>query len=496
MAVDLVIKGGKVVTAGHTKQAWIAVDGGKIVSIGSDQSPPEAKKIIDASGKYVLPGVVNPENHWMVPIEEGILQNTSVEACGGVTSVGCMMESNGMSLTPIELRTAEDIPLFTEILPPFIEAGNRLSAVDYMITPILQPKNLKEMPDLLEKLGITSFKLHMHLRMGERAWESWPYMKAWGAFFFDDEHVWRVMKKVASFGSPAILCMHNENWEIARVHEEELKAAGRKDIPAWAERSPDFCEAGVLKTYAYYAKFAGCPLYIMHNSTRETIKQIVQAKAEGTRLTAQTTPHYLLHTSDLARINTPLRSKEDNEAMWEALKTGVIDTMGNDFYWGNLTREKAQLLWKRLKESPETWNVWDEYVPFSGSSGFMLPVMLSEGVNKGRISLERLVEVCCEKTAKTFGLYPKKGAITVGADADFAIVDLDKTKVLTPDMIHNRSGISIYEGWELKGWPVMTILRGNVIMEWPEGKPRPEIVSEPVGHYLPRKPGHAVYPLD
>ncbi len=496
-AVDLVIKGGKVVNAGHTKQAWIAVNSGKIVSIGTGQDFPKARKVIDATGKYVLPGIVNPENHPTAPIEEGILNETRVEAAAGVTSIGFMMESNILRLgPPVQLNSADEIPLFKETCPPYIEAGNRLSSVDYWFTPIVQPKNFKEMPDLVDKLGITSFKIHLHLKMGERAWQSWPYMKAWGAFFFDDEHIWRVMKTVASFGPPAILAMHNEVWEIARVNEEELKAAGRKDIPAWSERSPDFCEAGPLRNYAYYARKAGCPFYTMHNSNRETIKQIIVAKADGTNITAQTTAHYLLLNNKLARINTPLRTKEDNEALWEALKTGVIETVGEDYYWGGMSREQAQPMWKRLRKSPETWNVWDEYVPFSGSAGFTLPVLLSEGVNKGRISMERLVQVCCENTAKAFGLYPKKGCITPGADADFAIVDLNKVKTVTPDMIHCRVGISAYEGWELKGWPVMTILRGNVIMEWPEGTPEPKVMDKPIGKYVPRKPGHATYPLD
>ena len=130
------------------------------------------------------------------------------------------------------------------------------------------------------------------------------------------------------------------------------------------------------------------------------------------------------------------------------------------------------------------------------AAGFnILPVMLSEGVNKGRITIERLVKICSENTAKAFGLYPKKGVIAPGADADFAIVDLNRTKKVTRDMIFSKWGWSSWEGWELKGWPIMTILRGNVIMEWPEGEPNRKIVDKRIGEYIPIYPGNNNYPI-
>ena len=132
----------------------------------------------------------------------------------------------------------------------------------------------------------------------------------------------------------------------------------------------------------------------------------------------------------------------------------------------------------------------------AGRAESMLPVMLSEGVNKGRISLARLVEVCCENPARIFGLYPRKGVIAVGSDADFTVVDLNKNLKLTRDHVFNSNGWSIWEGWQMKGWPVMTLLRGNIMMEWPEGEPKRRVVGEPIGKYLARKPGHALYPVE
>ncbi|MFC2047542.1 amidohydrolase family protein, partial [Chloroflexota bacterium] len=125
----------------------------------------------------------------------------------------------------------------------------------------------------------------------------------------------------------------------------------------------------------------------------------------------------------------------------------------------------------------------------SGRAESLVPIMLSEGVNKGRISLKRFVEVMSENPARLFGLYPKKGVIAIGSDADFTIVDLNKTKKVTRDQLYTINAWSFWEGWKITGWPVMTIIRGNVMMEWLEGEPRPKIVGEPMGKYLPRKLG-------
>lgn len=140
--------------------------------------------------------------------------------------------------------------------------------------------------------------------------------------------------------------------------------------------------------------------------------------------------------------------------------------------------------------------MWETSSGFPSRVESYLPVMLTEGVHQGRISLEKLVQLCCENSARIFGLYPKKGVISVGSDADLVIVDLQRAAKVTRDMIYSSAGWSIWEGKELKGWPVMTVLRGNVIMEWPEGAPRAKMLAEkPAGRYLPRKPGQELYPI-
>ncbi len=490
--VDLVIQGGKIVTAQHTTPpAWIAVDGGRIVAIGTNKSWPEAKQTIDASGKYILPGVVDPENHPIPPIEEGFITETRAAVASGITTTGMMLSSSHTTKVPKPIHKREDIPLFMEGTPAFIELGNQCSMTDFFFTPEMSTENqVKEIPELAEKLGVTSFKLYLHCKTGEHIWDMWPIMEPSGMFYYDDGMIYRAMRSIAALGPPVILCLHCENWEIARVNKEALVAQGRTDPGAWDDCSPAFCEAGHVHNYTYYAKVTGCPVHIMHTTTRETVEEVAKAKKDGVNVTANVQPHYLTLTKDKGLINVPLRSGADFEILWEAIRTGVIDTISSDHIWIGISLEEVE---KHGMAYP--YNIWTRWQTFGGTAEASLAIILSEGVSKGRISLERLVEVCCENNARRFGLYPKKGTIAIGSDADFAIVDLNKTKILTRDMLHTRIGWSLYEGWEIKGWPVMTILRGKVVMEWPEGEPRPKIVGEPIGQYIPRKPGHELYPL-
>jgi dihydroorotase-like cyclic amidohydrolase len=234
-----------------------------------------------------------------------------------------------------------------------------------------------------------------------------------------------------------------------------------------------------VHAYTYYARILKCPLYIQHTTTPETIDEITRARADGATIYAQTGPHYLSLTEDMWRINVPLRSAETIEILWEALADGRIDTVGSDHT--NTGRPR--------KEMEVPGDIWATRTGFSSRGEAALPVMLNDGVNRGRISLVRMVQVCSENTARIFGLYPKKGVIAPGSDADLVVVDLDRKVKVTSDMVHSSAGWTLWEGREMKGWPVMTMLRGKVIAEWADGEKRPEITSKPFGRYQPRSLG-------
>ena len=507
--VDLLITGGKVVSPRCITHEWIAVDNGKIVALGNNESWPDAKRVIDASGKYVIPGVVDPEVHPSVPPpgtytsdqpnREVMFKDTRALLAAGTTSaamqIPAIVWNAGLRDFEKIKWEREDIPSLMDSFPGYLELMAD-SWIDHWLTPVLvNDAQAKEIPEFAEKYGVTSYKFYHHCSPGEHIWPMWPIMPRLGFYYYDDGTVYIAMKNIAALGPPGVLHMHCENWEIGRVRKEELmaqKGASQTDPSFWNEKTPAFCEAGRIRDYAYYAKVTGCPLYVQHVTTPESCEEIVRARAEGTPIYGQSGVQYLTLDKSTWLVNVPLRPKETFSTMWEALRTGRgIDVIGSDHVcWGRTLEEieKTGLEYKK--------DIWTVYEGFMGRGEGMLPVLLSEGVNKGNISLERVVQVCCEDTARILGLYPKKGTITVGSDADLVLVDLERTKTLTRDQVLNYLGWSIYEGWEIKGWPVMTILRGEVMVEWPDGEPRAKIVGKPKGQYLRRKPGSALYPLE
>ena len=480
--VEVLLKNGKVVTQGKIIDGFVAVDKGKIVAVGEGDIAPQAQKVIDLRGHFLIPGVVDPEVHfgshrW---VGDEFDSETRGAAAYGITTWGFMQPSPNMGQPYKAEKEEDEVVSYSEAFNLFKELGESRSMVDFFLTPkILKDEHALEIPRLARDFGITSFKYQLHLMNPERTATFWPNRKSQGYFGYDDGTIYLGLEAVAKLGPPAIVCMHCENWEIARIFEERLLKAGRKEYRVWNERSPHFCEAGHVRTYAYYARVAKCPLYIQHTTTPETIEEITRARAEGGTVYAQTGPHYLSLTEDAWRINVPLRSAEAIEVLWQALADGRIDAVGSDHTNANKSR----------KEMEVAGDIWATKTGFPSRGEAALPVMLNDGVNRGRISLQRLVEVCCENPARIFGIYPKKGVIAPGSDADLVAVDLNRKVTVSNEMIHSSAGWTLWEGREMKGWPVMTMLRGEIIAEWADGGRRPEIVSKPFGRYLPRSLG-------
>lgn len=467
---ELVLKNGLIVTPGGVVEGGVAVVDGKIAAIGTGSFLPAAEREVDLAGKYLLPGVVDPEVHLggHRALADDFRSETRAAAACGVTTWGMQLVSLAITGGADAVKGPEGIPSFTKALPTYYEAA-KTAAIDFFLTPILgTDEHVEEIPYLVKAHGITSFKLHLQM---QGVWKpSWP------AYSFDDGTVYSVFETVARLGAPAIALLHCENWEIARVLQKRLMDAGRTDMGAWDERSPWFTEAGHARTYLYYARIAGCPIYVVHATTKETIAEIEKAKAEGLVVYSEIGTHYLVLHRDAWKINVPLRDRSTHEYLWQALSSGAIDCIGSD-----------HVAHTRTRESMDTGNVWTTISGFPSRVEGMLPMMLSEGVNKGRISMERLAQVASENPARIFGLYPKKGAIILGADADLVVVDLQRRARITRELLHTVTPWSVYEGWEVTGWPVMTVLRGNIVMEWPEGAPRATVTEASPGQYLKRQ---------
>lgn len=483
--VDLKVVGGRVVTpAGVRDGMEIAVLDGKIVAMGTAPFMPDARDVIDVKGKYVLPGLVDSEAHpgCYVPFDKDLKTESWEAASIGVTTWGVHAPSTRLGAEPFhDFVQPEHVVPFSQVLDGAIELINRHSAVDVFLTLMLETDaQASEIPLVADKWGATSYKLYLQSMKPELD-KYWAGRRAGLGHGFDDGTVYLTMEQTAAIGHPGIVCIHAENWQIARIFEKRLIEGGRTDFGAWTDRSPDFIEAHHVRSYAYLAKVTGCPLYIQHATTSLTYEEIKRARGEGIEIYAQTGPAWLYLTPENGwRINVPLRRRDQVEKIWQALADGLIQVVGSDHVisWDPPAREAMY-----------NEDIWKLRTGFTSRVGLLTPVMLSEGVNKGRISLERMVEVCCENPAKIFGLYPRKGTLQVGSDADIVVVDLDKEVTLEKKHLFTRSGWSIAEGHTFLGWPVMTILRGHVVAEWPDNEDRPRLVGDPLGRYVPRVRG-------
>lgn len=472
-SADIVFKNGWIVTPAGVVEGGVAITGDKIAAVGRDAYLPAAERQIDLAGKYLLPGAIDPECHLGShrALADDFYSETRAAAAAGVTTWGMQLVSLAITGGAEKVKGPADIPSFTQAMPLYYEAS-RSAAIDFFLTPILgTDEHVAEIPYLAKEHGISSFKLHLQMQG--------PWKSSWPAYAFDDGSVYRVFESVAKLGAPAIALLHCENWEIARVLEQQLKEAGRTDMGAWDDRSPAFTEAGHARTYLYYARVAGCPIYVVHVTTKDTIAEINQAKADGLTVYSEIGTHYLVLHKDAWKINVPLRDRSTHELLWQALASGAIDCIGSD-----------HVAHTRTRESMETGNVWTTISGFPSRVEGMLPMMLSEGVNKGRITIERLAQVASENPARIFGLYPKKGAIIPGADADLIVVDLKRRATITKQLLQTITPWSVYEGREVTGWPVMTLVRGTIVMEWPEGEPRAKVTQACVGQYLRRQLPH------
>jgi len=493
--LDLKVVNGTVVLGGGQYKIGVGVKDGKVAMLAPDDQLPDAKEVIDARGNYILPGIVDSEAHpgCYVPFEYDMRTESRAAACAGVTTWGIQAPTTRLGTKPFqEVVRRSDVVSFNESFPSGRDVINEVSHVDAYLTYMLETdEHAREIPQYAEEHGVTSYKLYLQTRgmkgMADEDDTNWPSRRAGLGSGIDDGTVYQVMEEVGHLGYPGIVHIHPENWEIGRVFEERLRAAGRTDFGAWTDRSPDFLEAQHIRAYAYLAMQTpgNVRLYLQHCTTQLSFDEVAKARAEGLELYAQTGPPWLWAEPETGwRINVPLRRRDNIEALWVALANGTVDVVGSDHVVG----------WEPSSYE-EMYNpvIWDCRTGFSRVELF-LPVMLSEGVAAGRISIERLVQVSCENPAKTSGLWGQKGSLLPGFDADMVIVDAGREVTVGKEHINTRSGWSIMEGHTFTGWPIKTIMRGKVTAEWADDSPGMRPVGDPRGEYLPRalRPKHQV----
>lgn len=448
--MDIAIMNGQVVFPddGVVKMN-VYIKEGKIYSLSEAVLP--AKETIDATGKYVSPGIIDPHTHLglFAPLDTELKTETRASMVGGITTQGVFFGGPQSHL---------------ESFPGIQESVNKYSYTDIIPHLVIgNDQQLKELTTYAEKFGATSFKIYMNGIPGMIPSVS-------DAFILD---VCEEMKKT---GKNCTLCSHTENADlVARAvkHLADTKGASAV-ISDWALTHPDVVEVEAVDRLAHLAEIAQVPVYIVHLVSDAAVKLLKRIKVTNKYVNVETTSPYLAVTrfdpqGNALKMEPPFKEQKDVDGLWEGVAEGVIDTIGTD----NVTMTIAE---KNMNSA----NIW-EIMPGYCADEHHLPVAMSEGVVKRGIPIERVLACMTKNPAQKFGLYPRKGALKPGSDADVVIIDLDLVKEVKAAEQASRSDFSIYEGRKFQGWPIVTIKDGQIVVR--DGK----VVDEsPKGSCLER----------
>jgi len=428
MQADLAVTGARVVTHTGEFHGGVAIQGGKIVALGKPDALPSATRTIDLDGRVLMPGVIDPHCHLGVnyDYDDDMRTETAAAAAGGVTTILLFTRNPAGSYVPY-YRERRD-------------RGERQAHIDFGFHfGIQREDHIPEIGRIAAETGVQSFKCHMGYEPGNPI----------GIVSSTDAWIFGAMREAAKLPR-GVVSVHCENTELAYLLKKELMATGRQDLAAYTESRPAFVEEEAISRVIKLAEITGCPLYIVHTSVGTGPRLAAQARARGVDVTMETCPHYLTRTAydtDLdatAKISPPLRDTGSVEGLWQGILDGSIDTLGTDHV-------------PFRKNGGDLWSEKPGVVSFACE----LPLMLHFGVHKRGLPLSSLVRLNSYNPARRFGLLPRKGVIAVGADADLIVVDLDAERTVH----HTGKGTSLYDGWTLRGWPVMTISRGRIVAE-------------------------------
>ena len=460
MTVDAVITGSHVILQNGMVDKNIVINEGKIVGLTNDIPPCDLK--IKGDGLVSLPGIIDPHIHYGVysPIDEAAITESKVAAIGGVTTMMRMLRLSGS---------------YQKNLDSHLVASSKTHYVDYSIHASILHRNQIDEMEFCKSKGINSFKIYMNLGedLGHIFMDMQPGEKSLREEKVEmtTEMIEKIMAKAAALNCTVLV--HAEDFQMCSCGIKTAKEKKMDGLAAWSQGRPVESEVKSIITASKIARKSGCTLYFVHIGSKAAINAISEEKKNGTKIHIETCPHYLTLSYEsqkgyLAKVMPPIRSSMDVESVWQEIQKERMDSIGTDHVANRL----------KLKLGGET--VWNALAGFPGM-GTMMPILLSEGVNKGRITLQLLANLTSLNTARIFGMYPKKGTIQKGSDADIAIVDLKKEQKVSAENIDGYSDYSVYEGWNLKGWPVKTLVRGNIVAE------DFRIIAKPgYGNFIPR----------
>ncbi len=426
-SVDLVVKNAKLLLESGIARGGIGVTDGIIVVIASDEHLPEAGTIIDAAGKILMPGLIDAHAHIHDPKmldHETFTTGSKAAVAGGVTTFVDMPLTNQVDTV--------------NVVEEKIVQGEEMSVADFTFyAGMMNSENHVAIPLLVEK-GIAAFK----------AFTCEPYQTTTGVIV-------KCLSAVSESGGH--LTVHAEDQGILDEFRTEMEDDWDAPISHSLAR-PNIAEQLAIQQNINIAEQTGGHLHIAHVTTREGVQEVEKGKIRGVMVTTEVCPHHLVFYRDdmnrlgpKSKMNPPLRTKEDRAALWSALLRGGIDMVVSDHAPSPVEKKDAG-----SEDIREAW---------SGVDGIqmILRVLLSEGINKSRMTFARLLRVCSRNPARIFGLYPKKGVLRIGADADFVILDQIKEEKITADMMESKCGWTLYEGMTMRGVPVMTFIRGTQV---------------------------------
>lgn len=477
MKYDVIVKNARisVMNGNDTVVTNILVKDQKIAGFLETVDGLEAEEVIDAEGNLVLPGCIDSHTHFMDPgftHRETFLTGTSQSAAGGVTtiidmpccssprSVRCVSSLNE-KLAAVGPQAIVDYAMWGGVTGEDVREGNL--------------HHIKEQADA----GVVAFKVYMT-----------PSVPTYNRVTDPEMHV--VFREVSKVGLP--VGVHAENFAMCDYYVKDYQKQGRMDGPAWSEARLELAEKAAIQLGIAFSEETNARYHVVHMSTGVGARLIGEAKKRGLSVTSEVCPHYLVLNAQeamtefgaFAKIAPPLRTKQDNIELWEGLANGSVDFVATDHAPYKIQANKDNDDVPVEKDAPGM-NIWTAFPGISGTET-MVNILVSEGYNKGRLNLERLVEVLSKNAAVHYGLYPKKGAMNIGSDADLTIVDLKKEWTIDKDISFMKNKYTPLHGLKLTGKVVKTILRGTMVYKEEPSETKGTILVEPgFGNYVKRQ---------
>ncbi|KPF69722.1 hypothetical protein IP69_10260 [Bosea sp. AAP35] len=430
--VDLVIRDALLVTPEASRPGAVAVDGGRIVAIGRSDAMPAARRVIDIGGRPLIPGALDVHTHVREPgfsHKETWATATAAAAVGGVTTIFDMPNTNPPTGNAAAVREK-------------IAIAARQAHVDFGVYGYVGETNIGDLRSMADA-GASAFKLFLG---SDNPLVPCPNDGA-------------VLDAMAQIRQTGLRCtVHAENTPILNWRGAQMKAAGRDDLSAHLAQHADIATVEAVQRIALFSEWTGCKIHIAHENCRHAVPVIAAAKRRGVDITAETCPHYLLLSMDDAeqaggnalRVKPPVREAGHADALWAALLDGTIDMISTD-HAPHPAQEKHRA------------SIWETSPGFPGVETSMR-LMLTE-VAAGRLTLRHYVKLACEAPARAFGLWPRKGALVVGADADLVVLDLNHRETVRGGQFQSLGKVTPFEGRETIGRASQTFVRGTLVMD-------------------------------